>query len=200
MATPVSAVPAHVRIVNVTKRLGSFTAVNDVSLEIPRGEMLTLLGPSGCGKSTTLRLLAGFYQPSEGEIFLGDERITMLPPNQRRMTMVFQEYALFPHLSVAENVGYGLKRRRMPGPQAQMRINEMLELVGLSGAAGKYPHQMSGGQQQRVALARALAVDPEVLLLDEPLSESRCEAARALARGDRPIAESLGQDHGFRDP
>lgn len=170
VVTPLSAAAAHVRIMNVTKRLGGFTAVNDVSLEIPKGEMLTLLGPSGCGKSTTLRLLAGFYQPSEGEIFLGDERITMRPPNQRRMTMVFQEYALFPHLSVAENVGYGLKRQRMPGPQAQVRIDEMLELVGLAGAAGKYPHQMSGGQQQRVALARALAVDPEVLLLDEPLS------------------------------
>ncbi len=162
--------PAHVRIVNVTKRLGDFTAVKNVSLDIARGEMLTLLGPSGCGKSTTLRLLAGFYQPTEGEIFLGDNRITPLPPNQRQMTMVFQEYALFPHLKIADNVGYGLKRRRVPGAAAQARIAEMLDLVGLSDSGKKYPHQLSGGQQQRVALARALAVDPEVLLLDEPLS------------------------------
>ena len=162
--------PAHVRIVEVSKRLGDFAAVRNISLDIKRGEMLTLLGPSGCGKSTTLRLLAGFYQPTEGEIFLGDTRITMLPPNQRQMTMVFQEYALFPHLRTSENVGYGLKRRRLPKAQAEARIVEMLELVGLATSGEKYPHQLSGGQQQRVALARALAVDPEVLLLDEPLS------------------------------
>jgi iron(III) transport system ATP-binding protein len=130
----------------------------------------TLLGPSGCGKSTTLRLLAGLYQPDSGDITLDGESIVHLPPNKRRMTMVFQEYALFPHLTVADNVGYGLRMRRTPASQAKARIGEMLELVGLSAAAGKHPHQLSGGQQQRVALARALAVDPEVLLLDEPLS------------------------------
>lgn len=167
---PVLANGAHVRLSGVTKRLGDFLAVDDISLDIARGEMLTLLGPSGCGKSTTLRLLAGFYQPTAGEILLDDASITELPPNQRQMTMVFQEYALFPHLTVADNVGYGLRRRRVARQAAESRIEEMLDLVGLAGAGRKYPHQLSGGQQQRVALARALAVDPEVLLLDEPLS------------------------------
>ena len=160
----------HVRLVDVTKDLGSFRAVDSVSLEIPKGSMVTLLGPSGCGKSTTLRLLAGFYRPTSGEIYLGDERITELPPNRRRMTMMFQEYALFPHLSVSENVAYGLKMQKMPSAQIKARVLEMLDLIGLAGSVDKHPHQLSGGQQQRVALARALAVDPEVLLLDEPLS------------------------------
>jgi ABC-type Fe3+/spermidine/putrescine transport system ATPase subunit len=160
----------HVRLVDVCKDLGSFRAVDNVSLEIQKGSMVTLLGPSGCGKSTTLRLLAGFYQPTSGEIFLGDERITHLPPNRRRVTMMFQEYALFPHLRVGENVSYGLKMRKTPSDVAKAKVQEMLELIGMSAAIEKYPHQLSGGQQQRVALARALAVDPEVLLLDEPLS------------------------------
>jgi ABC-type Fe3+/spermidine/putrescine transport system ATPase subunit len=160
----------HVRLANVSKQLGSLRAVDDVSLDIAKGSMVTLLGPSGCGKSTTLRLLAGFYQPTSGEIYLGDERITHLPPNKRRMTMMFQEYALFPHLKVSENVAYGLKMRKTPSDQARARVAEMLDLIGLSSSAEKYPSQLSGGQQQRVALARALAVDPEVLLLDEPLS------------------------------
>lgn len=162
--------PAHVRIVNVSKNLGTFRALDSISLNVPRGSMLTLLGPSGCGKSTTLRLLAGFYQPDEGSIFLGDEDITRLPPNKRRMTMVFQEYALFPHMTIADNVAYGLNMRRVARAQAAQKVAEMLDLVGLDGAGEKYPHQLSGGQQQRVALARSLAVDPEVLLLDEPLS------------------------------
>ncbi len=160
----------HVRILGLSKMLGPLKAVDQVSLDIPRGQITTLLGPSGCGKSTTLRLLAGLYQPDSGDITLDGESIIHLPPNKRRMTMVFQEYALFPHLTVAGNVGYGLRMRRTPAGPAKARIGEMLELVGLSGAAEKYPHQLSGGQQQRVALARALAVDPEVLLLDEPLS------------------------------
>jgi ABC-type Fe3+/spermidine/putrescine transport system ATPase subunit len=145
-------------------------AVDHLSLDVPRGGITTLLGPSGCGKSTTLRLLAGLYRPDAGDITLDGESIAHLPPNRRRMTMVFQEYALFPHLTAAGNVGYGLRRRSVPAAQVKSRVGEMLELVGLSAAADKYPHQLSGGQQQRVALARALAVDPEVLLLDEPLS------------------------------
>jgi ABC-type Fe3+/spermidine/putrescine transport system ATPase subunit len=166
---PAPAAP-HVRLVGISKQLGQLRAVDNVSLDIAKGSMVTLLGPSGCGKSTTLRLLAGFYRPSAGEIFLGDERITELPPNRRHMTMMFQEYALFPHLSVAGNVGYGLRMRKEPDHRIKSRVGEMLELVGLRASATKYPHQLSGGQQQRVALARALAVDPEVLLLDEPLS------------------------------
>jgi putative spermidine/putrescine transport system ATP-binding protein len=160
----------HVRLTELCKTLGSLKAVDRVSLDIPRGQITTLLGPSGCGKSTTLRLLAGLYQLDSGDITLDGKSIAHLPPNRRRMTMVFQEYALFPHLTVARNVGYGLRMRRTPASQARARIGEMLELVGLSAAAEKHPHQLSGGQQQRVALARALAVDPEVLLLDEPLS------------------------------
>ncbi|MCO5090742.1 ABC transporter ATP-binding protein [Bosea sp. (in: a-proteobacteria)] len=162
--------PPHVRLVELSKKLGTLLAVDRVSLDIPRGQVTTLLGPSGCGKSTTLRILAGLYQLDSGDVILDGESIAHLPPNKRRMTMVFQEYALFPHLTVADNVGYGLRRRGMPAAQAKARIGEMLDLVGLSVAAGKHPHQLSGGQQQRVALARALAVDPEVLLLDEPLS------------------------------
>lgn len=160
----------HLRLAGVSKRLGNLRAVDNVSLDITKGSMVTLLGPSGCGKSTTLRLLAGLYQPDAGEIILAGETITRQPPNKRRMTMVFQEYALFPHLSIADNVGYGLRMRKTPAAQAKAKIGEMLDLVGLSNAAQKFPHQLSGGQQQRVALARALAVDPEVLLLDEPLS------------------------------
>ncbi len=160
----------HARLIGLCKRLGGLLAVDNVSLDIPRGGITTLLGPSGCGKSTTLRLLAGLYKPDAGDITLDGESIAHLPPNRRRMTMVFQEYALFPHLTAAGNVGYGLKRQGMAAGPAKARIGEMLELVGLSAAADKYPHQLSGGQQQRVALARALAVDPEVLLLDEPLS------------------------------
>jgi ABC-type Fe3+/spermidine/putrescine transport system ATPase subunit len=162
--------PTHVRLIDVTKTLGSLRAVDNVSLNIPKGSMVTLLGPSGCGKSTTLRLLAGFYQPTSGEIYLGDERITNLPPNRRRMTMMFQEYALFPHLKVGENVAYGLRMRKTSADVTKAKVVEMLDLIGLSSSIDKYPHQLSGGQQQRVALARALAVDPEVLLLDEPLS------------------------------
>ena len=160
----------HVRMIDVTKTLGTFRAVDNVTLEVAKGSMLTLLGPSGCGKSTTLRLLAGFYRPTSGEIYLGSERITTLPPNKRRMTMMFQEYALFPHLTVGENVGYGLKMRKQSSTQIKAKVTEMLDLIGLSSSVDKHPHQLSGGQQQRVALARALAVDPEVLLLDEPLS------------------------------
>ncbi len=160
----------HVRLVDVSKTLGNNLVVDNVSLSIDKGSLVTLLGPSGCGKSTTLRLLAGFYTPTAGEIYLGQERITRLPPNRREMTMMFQEYALFPHLTVGDNVGYGLKMRGRDRATSRTRIVEMLDLIGLTSSIDKYPHQLSGGQQQRVALARALAVDPQVLLLDEPLS------------------------------
>ncbi len=169
--TEVQAAPVpQVRIIDLCKTLGSLKAVDHVSIDIPKGQITTLLGPSGCGKSTTLRLLAGLYQPDSGDITLDGESIVNQPPNKRRMTMVFQEYALFPHLTVAKNVAYGLRMRSTPADKSRARVGEMLDLVGLTAAAEKYPHQLSGGQQQRVALARALAVDPEVLLLDEPLS------------------------------
>ncbi|MDR7505520.1 MAG: ABC transporter ATP-binding protein [Armatimonadota bacterium] len=160
----------HVRLREVTKRFGQVVAVDRVSLEVPEGSFTTLLGPSGCGKTTLLRLIAGFYYPDAGEVFIRDTRVTDVPAHRRNAAMVFQEYALFPHMTVAENVGYGLRMRRVPGAEQRRRIQQVLELVGLSGQEHKFPHQLSGGQQQRVALARALVVEPEVLLLDEPLS------------------------------
>lgn len=160
----------HVRLTNVTKRFGATVAVDDVSLEVPEGSFTTLLGPSGCGKTTILRMVAGFHRPDAGDIFLRDIRVTDIPAHRRNTAMVFQEYALFPHMTVAENVGYGLRMRRVPPEASARRVAQVLELVGLTGQERKFPHQLSGGQQQRVALARASVVEPEVLLLDEPLS------------------------------
>ncbi|MBI4841682.1 MAG: ABC transporter ATP-binding protein, partial [candidate division NC10 bacterium] len=149
---------------------GSVVAVDDVSLEVKDGSLVTLLGPSGCGKTTVLRMIAGFEAPTEGEVFIGDERITALPANKRRTSMVFQSYGLFPHMTVFDNVGYGLRIRKVPAPEIRARALSMLELVGLAGTEARLPSQLSGGQQQRVALARALITEPRVLLFDEPLS------------------------------
>jgi iron(III) transport system ATP-binding protein len=162
----------HVRLVHLTKRFarGQTAAVDDVSLEIPRGSFTTLLGPSGCGKTTTLRMVAGFYEPDAGDIYLGDRRITSLPVHRRKTAMVFQDYALFPHMDVADNVGYGLRLAHVAQDAIRKRVGETLEFLGLAGLEKRYPGQLSGGQQQRVALARALVMSPEVLLLDEPLS------------------------------
>ncbi|MGY8997246.1 MAG: ABC transporter ATP-binding protein, partial [Alphaproteobacteria bacterium] len=146
------------------------TALNDVSLAIESNEFFTLLGPSGCGKTTMLRLIAGFEQPTSGEILLFGEHMEDLPPNQRTVNTVFQHYALFPHMSVAENVAFGLKRLRRPAQEIATTVARTLELVKLGDLAERRPSQLSGGQQQRVALARALAPGPKVLLLDEPLS------------------------------
>ncbi len=145
-------------------------ALNDVSLVIRKGEFFTLLGPSGCGKTTLLRLIAGFESPSSGMILLGDRDISAMPPYDRPVNTVFQSYALFPHLSVADNIGFGLTMRGTPKADVKARVDEMLSLVKLEAFASRKPQQLSGGQQQRVALARALAPSPEVLLLDEPLS------------------------------
>ena len=149
---------------------GEFTAVDNVSLAIQKGQFITLLGPSGCGKTTTLRLIAGFESPTSGKIFLSGKDITSQPPNQRDMTMVFQSYALFPHMSVYDNVSYGLKIKRLPNNDIQQKVRATLDLMGLGALANRRPNQLSGGQQQRVALARALVMEPEVLLFDEPLS------------------------------
>lgn len=149
---------------------GRVVAVDDVSLEVKDGSLVTLLGPSGCGKTTVLRMIAGFEAPSEGDVFIGDERITALPANKRRTSMVFQSYGLFPHMTVFDNVGYGLRIRKVPAPEIRARALSMLELVGLAGTEARLPSQLSGGQQQRVALARALITEPRVLLFDEPLS------------------------------
>jgi spermidine/putrescine transport system ATP-binding protein len=161
--------PTDVRIERVTKRFDDVVAVDDLSLEIPRGSFFALLGPSGCGKTTTLRMLGGFEEPTSGRIELGGRDVTGLPPYRRDVNTVFQSYALFPHLSIFDNVAFGLRRKGVPRDQIRGRVEEMLELVELGGLGARRPRQLSGGQQQRVALARALVVRPQVLLLDEPL-------------------------------
>jgi iron(III) transport system ATP-binding protein len=159
-----------VRIHEVVKRYGETTAVDRVSLNIAGGELFFLLGPSGCGKTTLLRMLAGFVAPDAGDIFFGEQRITALPPRSRDAGLVFQTYALWPHMTVAENVAYGLRVRRLPRAEIAERVEKALTMVRLEGMEERRPNQLSGGQQQRVALARALVIEPRVLLLDEPLS------------------------------
>ncbi|HXX85039.1 MAG TPA: ABC transporter ATP-binding protein [Casimicrobiaceae bacterium] len=160
---------ADVRLAAVRKSFGSVVAVADVDLEIPRGTIFSLLGPSGCGKTTTLRLIAGFERPDAGEVYIRGQCVTPIPPYRRNFSMVFQSYALFPHLSVAENVAFGLRMRGMAREHRARAVSEALELVKLGALADRYPRQLSGGQQQRVALARAIVIKPAVLLLDEPL-------------------------------
>ena len=160
---------ADVRLENVTKRFEDVKAVDDLSLEIERGSFFALLGPSGCGKTTTLRMIGGFEEPTEGTIYLGDEPVSGRPPYKRDVNTVFQSYALFPHLTIFENVAFGLRRRGVRKGDLRGRVESILELVGLAGLGKRKPRQLSGGQQQRVALARALVNKPRVLLLDEPL-------------------------------
>ena len=162
-------VEADVVLRRVTKAFGPVTAVNDLTLEIPRGMFLSLLGPSGCGKTTTLRLIAGFEQPSQGDVFIRGRRVNQVPAYRRDFSMVFQNFALFPHMTVTHNVAFGLRMRGMPRAERDARAREALALVHLAGFEDRYPRQLSGGQQQRVALARAIVVRPAVLLLDEPL-------------------------------
>jgi spermidine/putrescine transport system ATP-binding protein len=158
-----------VKVHHVTKRFGEVVAVDDVSLDIKNGEFFSLLGPSGCGKTTTLRMVAGFETPTQGEIYIQGQAMGLTPPFQRNANMVFQNYALFPHMNVAKNVAFGLEMKRVPRPETQGRVEEALEMVRLAGFGRRKPDQLSGGQQQRVALARALVNRPSVLLLDEPL-------------------------------
>ena len=155
---------------NVTKRFGSLTAVDNASLEVQRGEFYSLLGPSGCGKTTLLRILAGFEQPDSGRVFLDGRDITRLPPNMRRVNTVFQNYALFPHLSVRDNIAFGLRIARKSRKEIDREVDAMLDLIQMHGHEHKKPNQISGGQKQRVAIARALVNHPQVLLLDEPLA------------------------------
>lgn len=159
-----------ISIRNVSKRFGTFTALDDISFDIRPGEIFALLGPSGCGKSTLLRIIAGFETPSEGDILIDGQDMTDVPPNRRPVNMVFQSYAVFPHMSVEDNVAYGLKMDRLPKDEIRAKVAEALEQVHLSPFARRMPDQLSGGQRQRVALARALVKRPRVLLLDEPLS------------------------------
>ena len=170
MATPAMADPAaFLRIEHLVKDFDGFKAVNDVSLDIAKGEIFALLGSSGCGKSTLLRMLAGFETPTSGRIVLDGRDLADLPPYQRPMNMMFQSYALFPHLNVWDNIAFGLRRDGLPRDQVAARVEAMLKLVQLGKFAKRKPHQLSGGQQQRVALARSLAKQPQLLLLDEPL-------------------------------
>ncbi len=160
----------NVTLRQVTKRFGATPVLRGISLEVAPHELFFLLGPSGCGKTTLLRLIAGFYQPDEGEVFFGDRCMNGVPPHRRNTGMVFQNYALWPHLTVAENVGYGLEVRGVPRAERARRVAEALAIVQMQDYADRTPNQLSGGQQQRVALARALVIRPDVLLLDEPLS------------------------------
>ena len=159
-----------ISIRNITKRFGNMVAVDDVSLDILEGEFFVLLGPSGCGKTTLLRMLAGFEMPSEGQILIGGQDMAGVAPNRRPVNMVFQSYAVFPHMSVTDNVAYGLKIAGLEKSEIRHRVDEALELVSLGGLGTRMPDQLSGGQRQRVALARGLVMRPKVLLLDEPLS------------------------------
>lgn len=158
------------RFSGVRKTFGQVIALDRFDLELKQGELVTLLGPSGCGKTTALRIAAGFEQPNSGSVFVKDKDVTAQPAHTRNMGMVFQNYSLFPHMSVAENVGFGLRVRGVDAAERDMLVREAVSRVQLTGLEGRYPHQLSGGQQQRVALARALVFQPEVLLLDEPLS------------------------------
>jgi len=167
--TATAAEPAGVRLVDVVKRFEQAVAVDHVSVEVPRGSFFALLGPSGCGKTTTLRMIGGFEEPTGGRILLGDVDVVGQPPYKRDVNTVFQSYALFPHMTIAENVAFGLERRGVKKNEVKGRVKEILKLVGLSEFGGRKPRQLSGGQQQRVALARALVNHPRVLLLDEPL-------------------------------
>ena len=164
-----AAAKPFIRIENVTKKFNDFVAVNNVSLGIYKGELFALLGGSGCGKTTLLRMLSGFESPTEGRVWIDGQDMTGVPPYERPVNMMFQSYALFPHMTVEKNVGYGLKHEKLTEVQRKDRVKLMLDLVQLSQFAGRKPHQLSGGQRQRVALARALAKQPKVLLLDEPL-------------------------------
>ena len=185
-------VPADVRLEQLTKRFDDVVAVDGVSLEIPRGSFFALLGPSGCGKTTTLRMIGGFEEPTAGTIYLGDSDVTGLPPYKRDVNTVFQSYALFPHLSIRDNVAFGLKRRGVRGAELQTRVAEALELVALGGLERRKPRQLSGGQQQRVALARALVNSPRVLLLDEPLGALDLKLRKQLQLELKRIQHEVG--------
>src|SRR5919198_1736403 len=181
-----------VRLVGVTKRFEDVVAVDDLSLEIPRGSFFALLGPSGCGKTTTLRMIGGFEEPTEGAIYLGEREVSGMPPYKRDVNTVFQSYALFPHLSIFENVAFGLRRKGTRGADLRKQVEHMLELVQLGGYGKRKPRQLSGGQQQRIALARALVNSPRVLLLDEPLGALDLKLRKEMQLFIKALQHDLG--------
>ena len=183
---------ADVRLDHVTKEFDDVKAVDDLSLEIERGSFFALLGPSGCGKTTTLRMIGGFEEPTAGTIYLGDEPVSGRPPYKRDVNTVFQSYALFPHLTIFENVAFGLRRRGVRGSDVRGRVFEILKLVGLEGLDKRKPRQLSGGQQQRVALARALVNKPRVLLLDEPLGALDLKLRKQMQLELKAIQNDVG--------
>ncbi|QQP90658.1 ABC transporter ATP-binding protein [Skermanella sp. TT6] len=177
---------------SIVKRYGQTLAVDDVSLSIPQGHLVALLGPSGCGKTTTLRMIGGFVGVTQGRIFVGGRDVTALPPARRNMGFGFQNYALFPHMTVAQNVGFGLEMRKVPKVEAALRVRTALDRVRLGHLADRLPKQLSGGQQQRVSLARALVIEPDVLLLDEPLSNLDAQLRQEMKIEIRELQRSLG--------
>jgi spermidine/putrescine transport system ATP-binding protein len=185
-------VGGEIQLVALTKLFGSVTAVGAVDLTIPQGEFFSLLGPSGCGKTTTLRMIAGFEQPTSGQVLLDGADMAGIPPNRRNVNTVFQSYALFPHMKVFDNVAYGLRRARAGREEIKARVGEVLEQVQLSALASRKPAQLSGGQQQRVALARALVLKPAVLLLDEPLGSLDAKLRRQLQVELKALQEQVG--------
>jgi len=177
---------------DLVKKFGTMEAVSHISLEIQDGELFTLLGPSGCGKTTLLRLVGGFHKPDQGEIFFGDKPVAPIPPYARNIGMVFQNYALWPHMTIFDNVAYGLKLRKFSREDISSKVLQALKLVNLAGLEKRYPGQLSGGQQQRVALARALVLNPDVLLLDEPLSNLDAKIRVQVRAEIRKLQKDLG--------
>ena len=182
----------HLKLKNLTQRFGSQTALDGLNLSIDKGELVSLLGPSGCGKTTTIRLIAGFLEPSRGSVWISGRDVTPLPPEQRNIGMVFQSYALFPHLNVFENVAFGLKAARAPREQIESRVRKALELVNLPNYEKRPVFELSGGEQQRVAIARAVVIEPQILLLDEPLSNLDASLRERTRRQLRELITSLG--------
>ena len=176
----------------INKYFGQSHVIKDVNIDFEKGHFVTFLGPSGCGKTTLLRMVAGFYEPDDGEILLNGKRIERIPPYSRNTSMVFQEYALFPHMNVFDNVSYGLRVKNRPKEEIERRVKEALDLMQLKGMEDRFPNQMSGGQQQRVAVARALVMNPEVLLLDEPLSNLDAKLRESVRVELRDIQKKMG--------
>ncbi|HET7035561.1 MAG TPA: ABC transporter ATP-binding protein [Thermomicrobiaceae bacterium] len=183
---------ASIELRGISKRFDAVVAVNRLSIDLREGELVALLGPSGCGKTTTLRMIAGFETPNEGEIFFGDTEVSTLPPERRNAGMVFQNYALFPHLSVFENVAYGLKMRKVAKAEIERRVSEILSKMQLSELRDRRPRQLSGGQQQRTALARALVINPAALLLDEPLANLDAKLREEMRFFIRSLQQEFG--------